>query len=92
MLVVGLFFFLFGCWISENVLVGEGMNFLSGRVFLLLQEISHECKFEPQLRAKHRTSTFHWYQKEILYSLAQGSVPPWVFWERELRSGAWCHP
>lgn len=49
MLVVG---FLFGCWISENVLAGEGWDFLSVGFFLLLQEISHGCKFEPQLWAK----------------------------------------
>ena len=82
--------FLFGCWIYANVLVGERRDFLSEGVFLLLQEISHGCKSEPQLWAKHRTRTFQWYQKEILYSLAQGSVSLRVCWERELRSGAWC--
>lgn len=38
---------------------------------------------------KHRTRTFHWYQNEILYFLAQESISPQVCWERELRSGAW---
>lgn len=64
--------FLSGYWISENVLVGEGWVFFQvrGGGFLFLQEISYRCKLESQLWAKHRTGSFQWYQKEILYSLA----------------------
>lgn len=83
-------FFIFGCWISENVLVGEGQDFLSEGFFLLLQEIRHGCKFKPQLWAKQTIKIFQWYQKEILFSLAQGTVSLRVFWERKLGSGAWC--